>query len=81
MVRWNGLRKGSDEKQPGDLVLDILLKVLCELGHGSFCWLFRDFLRAMKSHRRMFRREGPICCHLAMDGWGRDLGLGAQGGI
>lgn len=58
------------------LVLEILLKVLYELGRGRFCWLFGDFLKAMRSHGRMPRREGPICCHLE-----RDLGLGAQDGV
>lgn len=48
------------------LVLEILLKVLYDLGRGRFCWLFGDFLKAMRSRGRMSRREGPICCHLAV---------------
>lgn len=50
VVRWNGLHEGSNEKRPGDLVLEILLKGLYELGRGRFWWLFGDFLKAMRSH-------------------------------
>lgn len=67
---WNGLHKGGNEKRPGDLVWEILLKGPYELGCGRFCWLYGDFLKAMRR---------PYLLSSGSKLTGRRLGSGSPG--